>query len=218
MKAELQQYLSATFGAGDISHDYALGGQVHIRFELGGELPNGTQQRVEQASQRAATIFRETFTNSDAELWVLIYEYQDESFYGATRDYLEQQFPAAVYARFYNQLEMVDTGNEAGEAVDPDNAELAKDQIRLIIGKVRQKDIAVENILRGIANLEMGFKPALEERIFFIDPQTNRIFYMYDDRGCIVGSNAADTIRPLYQQHNEWIVDYHRPEIDKYFR
>jgi hypothetical protein len=64
----------------------------------------------------------------------------------------------------------------------------------------------------------MGFEPSISERVFFIDPQTDRIFHMYDDRGCLVESNLADSIRALYHKRNSWIVDYHRPEIDNYFQ
>ncbi|WP_354355490.1 DUF3885 domain-containing protein [Pedobacter sp. UYP30] len=41
---------------------------------------------------------------------------------------------------------------------------------------------------------------------------------MYDDRGCKIFSDKADKIREIYLKRNEWIVDYHRAEIDEYFK
>lgn len=41
---------------------------------------------------------------------------------------------------------------------------------------------------------------------------------MYDDRGCYVWSDQADKIRDIFIQRNDWIVDYHRAEIEEYFK
>jgi hypothetical protein len=64
----------------------------------------------------------------------------------------------------------------------------------------------------------MGFDPAIEQTIYFFDPLTNKAFQMYDDRGCYVWSDNANKIRDIYINRNEWIVEYHRPEIDEYFK
>ncbi len=92
-----------------------------------------------------------------------------------------------------------------------------KVEARVILGKVKVKDINAKKILNGIANNEMGFEPSICQDIYFLDPVTDRGFYMYDDRGCYVWSDKAEKIKYLYDKRNEWIVDYHRPEIDKYF-
>ncbi|MBF9239935.1 DUF3885 domain-containing protein [Hymenobacter sp. BT683] len=222
MKAELQGYLQQTFGihepyaTNEINCDYSIGGQVHIRFDLGGELPNATVARVEQASQRALTLFRETFENVSDEIWVLIYEYQGDSLFNETPNYLAEQFPKLLFATFYNQLEVIDNGCSY---TDESGAEIKSEiEARIIIGKVKVSEIQINNILTALANAEMGFEPAITQRIYFINPQTDRIFRMYDDRGCLIDSNSADSIRKLYIERSAWIVDYHRPEIDKYFQ
>ena len=63
----------------------------------------------------------------------------------------------------------------------------------------------------------MGFEPGIDQTIFFFDPLTDKSFQIYDDRGCFVCSDKADKIRDIYKKRYEWIVNYHRPEIDKYF-
>ena len=80
------------------------------------------------------------------------------------------------------------------------------------------KDIRVQNILRAIANTEMGFDPGIDQRIYFFDPLTDRAFQMYDDRGCLVWSDKANKIRDLYFKRNNWIAEYHREEIDEHFK
>ena len=41
---------------------------------------------------------------------------------------------------------------------------------------------------------------------------------MYDDRGCIIYAKEKETIKPLYLDHNEWLVDYWRDEMDRVFK
>lgn len=53
-------------------------GKYHIRFELGGELKNGTKKRVKQVVERAVEIFNQTI-NSE-EVLIVIEEYQTDFF------------------------------------------------------------------------------------------------------------------------------------------
>jgi len=217
LREDLQKYFDKIYPYSKVDTEHTLGGQVHIRFELGGEeLENGTSERVNQAVERACTLFNDAFTNKDNKIWVLIYEYEGENIFNASNEYLHQQFPQKRFTEFYNQKEKVvsryfttdENGNDIPE----------EDEVRIIIGKISTSEINVEGILRGIANTEMGFKPAIDQTIFFFDPTSNKAFQMYDDRGCFIWSNEADTIRDIYIKRNKWIVDYHRPEIDEYFK
>ncbi len=40
---------------------------------------------------------------------------------------------------------------------------------------------------------------------------------MYDDRGLVISSTSPETVRPLYQNYNDWILDYDRAAIDTLF-
>jgi len=216
LRQKLQLYFDRVYPYSKIETEHSLGGQVHIRFELGGNKHNGTIERVNQSRDRALVIFNDTFKNLANEIFVLIYEYQGKNIWNANNDYLYKQFPTNSFAKFYNQLETVHTrffttdknGNEV----------LEKDEVRVIIGKLPVKDINIKNILNGIANTEMGFDPKINQNIFFFDPFTDKSFHMYDDRGCYVWSNKAEKIRDIYIKRNDWIVEYHRPEIDEYFK
>lgn len=242
MRDELQTYLDTVFPDSRIESPHSIFGAVHIRFELGGDEPfkinrngveiewwndkrrmtkvdkinreNHNKKRVTQATQRATTLFNETFDNPETEIWILIYEYSDGLF-NNLNDYLINQFSSDLIKSFYDKNELVEsqvmTENHDGSLTSE------KSEARLIVGKIKVKDIHVSNILNGIANNEMGYEPAVCQDIHFLDPTTDRGFYMYDDRGCYVWSNKAEKIKYLYDKRNDWIVDYHRPEIDKYF-
>ena len=217
LREDLQKYFDKVYPNSRVDKEDTLGGQVHIRFELGGEeYKNGTIERVNQAVERACVLFNDTFTDPDNEIWILIYEYEGENIFNASNEYLHQQFPHKRFKEFYNKKEKVITqyftidknGNEIPE----------EDEVRIIIGKIPSSEINIEEILRGIANTEMGFDPAIDQRIFFFDSISNKAFQMYDDRGCYIWSNDANTIRDTYIKRNDWIIDYHRPEINEYFK
>jgi hypothetical protein len=215
LRQELQSYLHKVYPGSNIDTPHSIGGKVYIRFELGEGKNNGTIERVNQSMERALTIFNDTFNDRVIEVFVLIYESQEENICKESDDYLHQQFPTESFKTFYNELEVANTrfftADENGKEV------LEKDEVRIIIGKLPVKDINIEKILKGIANNEMGFTPALYQSIFFFDPLADIAFHMYDDRGCFVWSNNADNIREVYIKRNEWIVDYDRAEISKYF-
>ncbi len=210
LKDELQSYFDKVYAGSKIDTPHSIGGDVHIRFELGGDLGNGTFQRVQQATDRATAIFNDTFPNANALIYVLIYDYNKSH-----DEYLYEQFPKEQFARFYNQTETIN--NNYLIADEDGNDSFEKEETRLTIGKLPVGTINIHNILNGIANAEMGFDPCINQSIYFFEPITDRGFYMYDDRGCYVWSNDADKIRDIYTIRNQWIVDYHRNEIDAYF-
>jgi hypothetical protein len=43
------------------------------------------------------------------------------------------------------------------------------------------------------------------------------IYHLYDDRGCDVIASDKEYIRFLYEDRNEWILNYDRNEIDSTF-
>ena len=216
-RKELQLYFDRVYPHSKIDTVHTHGGQVHLRFELGGEeLENGTIERVKQATERALAIFQDTFTNPNNEIWILTYEYQDQQLFNGSKEFLYKQFSPGSFDNFYNALEPVNTCYSTKD--DKGNDVLEQVETKITIGKLPLKDINIKNILYGIANLEMGFEPAIDQEIYFFDPLTDRAFQMYDDRGCCVWSDKADKIRDIYIKHSDWIVDYHRTEIEKHFK
>jgi len=216
LKQQLQEYFDRVYPNAQIDTEHTIAGKVSIRFELGEGQKNGTIERVNQATERAITLFNDTFPNSDGLIFILIYDYQGESIFNKRNGYLHEQFSSADFDQFYNEMQIIKTRYLTKDEYGNDVAE--KDVARIIIGKLPVKDIKVRNILHGIANCEMGFDPSIEQRIYFFDPSTDNGFMMYDDRGCFVWSNNADKIRDIYIQRNSWIVDYDRPDIDKKFQ
>nr|WP_230309344.1 DUF3885 domain-containing protein [Planomicrobium sp. YIM 101495] len=63
----------------------------------------------------------------------------------------------------------------------------------------------------------MGFSKANFQSLYFVHPKNETIFHVYDDRGCDLVATSRETIRPLYESFNEWILDYDREAINEVF-
>ncbi|WP_420901955.1 DUF3885 domain-containing protein [Paenibacillus dendritiformis] len=49
-----------------------------------------------------------------------------------------------------------------------------------------------------------------ERSIGTINKTKQIIYHLYDDRGCDVLCAALDPLRPLYEEFNDWILEYDR--------
>ncbi len=81
----------------------------------------------------------------------------------------------------------------------------------------KTSDIKYAPLLKAICNQDLGLKPRLCHRVYFININRKTIFHVYDDRGCDLLAASSDSIRDIYQKYNDWILDYDRPAIDKVF-
>lgn len=218
MRKRLQDFLYQSYGSkyNHINAPYSIAtGAAYIRFDLGGELRNGTLDRVNLAVTRVTKIFEEVF-NGDKSVWVLCYEDMDESGI-LDNEYLYEQFEDKAYTSFYKGKETL-TSNFFEEDDDGNSTSIPSTYDGfVIIGNSDLKDVNYNNIFRGKANFEMGFDPAIHQKVYFISPTTSAILYMYDDRGCDVVAPNTNAIRHVYENCNELILDYDRANIDTVF-
>ena len=206
MKQIFQNFLQQHYPSAQLSDRLSMGGKIHLRFELGLGHSNGTKERVEQATERAKILFEETFSDKTQKLWMLAYEYTSEvEMYKENNPY------------FHTLLFPSDSGNivQFEESYEDEGEQ---NSVRIILGHLSQMEFDVENILRGIANFDMGFVPRITQCVYFFCPKTLNMFYMYDDRGCLVWSDEAEKLRPMFEKYDAWIVEYHRATIEKQFQ
>lgn len=83
--------------------------------------------------------------------------------------------------------------------------------------KCQTSDFKYKSLLKAICNHDVGLKPSVFHRVYFINMTKKTIFHVYDDRGCDVLATSPETIRELYETYNDWILNHNRPEIDKLF-
>jgi hypothetical protein len=209
-KLELSDLLGRFYPKADINDPESIAGQFFLRFELGGNYSNGSVERVNQATERASTLFQACFQNS-SELIMLIYDYDADVW---------QKHPE-LNAYLYDLLERKAPAHfEVDSLYKVEDLELAEADTYYFfrkIGKFSIKQIPFNEILGGIANLEMGFEPVIPQQIFFVDPKSKHIFYMYDDRGCLIYSPKTESLEQLYLDYNKWLVDEYRNQINEFF-
>ncbi|MFC0190026.1 DUF3885 domain-containing protein [Fictibacillus aquaticus] len=84
--------------------------------------------------------------------------------------------------------------------------------------RCKPSDIKFQSMIRAICNQDIGVRPTIPHEIYFININSKTIFSVYDDRGCDLVGSCVDSIRNIYKEYNDWILDYDRNEIDKIFR
>ena len=73
-----------------------------------------------------------------------------------------------------------------------------------------------EPLLREIVSED--FSPELSPcEVFLLDEAHDVLYHPYDDRGADVAAADRETLRPLYQELNPWLLDYDRARMDAMF-
>jgi len=215
LRENFQKYLNESFPGSSIDTEHSIGGKIGLRFELGDDFKNGTEERIENSVSKAKVLFNNAFDKSD-KIWFLCYNYLGPDLFGEPTDYFYQLFPNNIFLSFYHSKETVTTSffetNEHGESI-PEQTEAL-----ITIGLLQINQIKIDPIFRGIANREMGFKPDISQSVFFFDFQSDKGFHMYDDRGCFVWSNTPKEIKTLFEERKDWLVDDCKELVAKYFK
>jgi len=69
-------------------------------------------------------------------------------------------------------------------------------------------------MFHGIAYRERPGFPKISSGVYAINPQSKLILHMYDDRGLDIIATNIETLRPLFEGFNEWILDNQRHRIE----
>jgi hypothetical protein len=216
IKNVIKEYLKRNFAESGIESVY---GNYWIRFELGGSIKNGSVKRINQVVSRALEIYNQTVGND--ELVMIIQEFPNELF-DKNNEYKEYLYSLIgtnnqqKFVKYKGPFEQtyIDTdefGNKFELKFEDD------EQCDLVIYKLKRSYLEIEKIIQGMANLEMGKKPCIPQKIYFLSMITGTSFYMYDDRGCDTWAKSKVGLLPVYLNLNEWILDYNRKEIDSLF-
>lgn len=218
---EIKHEIEVAFPQSDLSAEVSdVCSNRHLRFELGLGFENGTVDRVNQAVARATTIF-EIFFKHDDDVWIIANSFHCRGnvteFFKSSSGYFEGQFSNWDVI---DKLETEKTIEEFDDALNEEGVMERTDfstTYRQIIFCEELRNINYQNILRGIANLEMGMEPSISTKVQFVNIRNGVAFYMYDDRGCLVYANDRETLRPIYRKYNHWLVDSYRQEFDALF-
>lgn len=210
-----KEHLVTYFPSSNIVEPFTLGGNFELRFKLGGDLPNGSKSRIEQATNRASRLFNEFFQNQNAEIWLLAYEDLNPYFDKA----LNQHLPCLLKSSKLECYEEIDISCHSGSFEYNENGESVPRfyDSKLIIAKLQMTHLPIEDIFSGIASFEMGTTPCIPQEIYFFQAESDKAFRMYDDRGCYLWANEKNKLESLFHSYFDWISEYHLEEIKNQF-
>lgn len=158
-----------------------------LRFELGGDIPNdAAEERIEQATNRAAAIFEAAFSPDD------------HGFFSFTRWSLDDDplLPA-----------LLPDGSEPTREEGHDFYNQGE-QTRYVTltATLRPRSLNYRSLFEFVASSELGRSPAIDGRAYILNASNPLIFHMYDDRGAILLSTTDDAVKELRRQFEDWVI------------
>jgi hypothetical protein len=200
--SEFDRYIATTFPHAQLWTDPIDFGDIHLRFELGGDHSNGTDERITQATDRAAELFL-ACNSADDDLVLIITDWDSPG---------DQMLSTESQKYLYSLLSGFHNSHRVAKMVATPTGSYPQVLFPTSLGKIDYR-----NILRGIAHLEQGRVPRIHASIYFLNQTRNLVFWMYDDRGCVIYADSRATIQSLYERRNDWLVDYHRNHFNAIF-
>ena len=103
-------------------------------------------------------------------------------------------------------------------ASKPPGAEDYQQERRRWVGQPLQGESDIDKLLWGAIAAEMPISPSVTGRgAYLIDWKAGVVVHVYDDRGMDVIAPTRETLLPLYERFNSWLLDYDRQAMDAVF-
>jgi hypothetical protein len=214
-KMNLTDFMNENFPNLELKPPLFYNWNIGIRFELGVDYDRENDREnspyLQGVYHRAINLFKSLHPQEDEIFMVAnVNDYGD----GAPFNRKLQIFSRYVQEKStLNQLKHVTL-----PYVFPEDDEDGKYRTHRFILKCKASDIKYIPLLKAICNQDMGIKPSIYHDVFFINIKNKTIFHVYDDRGCDLVATSTENIKGLYDQYNDWILDYDRNVIDQVFK
>jgi hypothetical protein len=184
---------------------------IAIRFEMGGDI-NTPEKRVEQIKQRAVALFDALNRhNNDIYFVLFVDKWSNESINTIEND---------VFEVLNNYISKLDLGHVFKQELEYrySDSEETNDIVTIRYGiNVKSQDLKINSLIEAIANRTLGLEPSVDGDIYLINDTNKTIFHLYDDRGLDIVAENKETLRIIYEQYNDWILDYDREKIKMIF-
>ena len=173
-----------------------------LRFDLQvGE--TNTDAYFQAVLERATTLLEAVFQPREEILLVL-----NELAWGKRKirfgNFVFQQIDGLTRAdvRYRNILDLYEPGDRWNQAIVPTTL----------------NRLGYQQILAAISHMDFPSRrpqlgppgTASAREVYLVSPGRQLVFHMYDDRGLDVAAADIETLRPLYAQFADWLLDYDR--------
>ena len=194
-----------------------------IRFEISNpSIAFSEKENLLQIINRTTTLFEKIFDDEDEILFVTdVHTNKNNPFLykKPLNVYLKYvKFKEKLYKLQYSLIPSV-FEEEAEEW------EYVQDVTHRFVLRCKKNEIKYLQLLKAISYEDFAYPSTILKNnpesgydIYFINLTQKVIYHLYDDRGCDILAADKETIRFLYDEYNDWILDYDREEIDIVFR
>lgn len=211
---DLKTYLAEHFPNLTLEPPLFYDWDVAIRFELGNPLMFGINEEhyMERVYHRALKIFKALHDPKDEVQIITQAYFADKPKHKVKklnmyRKYIKKKEPIRAL-----RLEILPDLD-----CEPDEIPDSRNNMYRYWTKCRIEDLKYSQLIKAICNKDVGIKPVMYNRVYFINITKNTIFHIYDDRGCDVISASREALTDIYKEFNDWILDYDRERINNVF-
>jgi hypothetical protein len=206
-------YMKEKFPNLELSPPLFYNWPIGIRFELGVNYDSDKAYEnspyLQNVYKRAITLFK-YLHSQDEEIYIV----------ADVNDYLSGKsftYKLNTFSRYIKQKAVLYKMKQ-NTYIFPNDDEGGTYKTHRFTINCKVSDLSYVPMLKAICNKDMGIKPSIINRIYFVNTNRNTILHVYDDRGCDLIATSTETIRDVYEKFNGWILDFDRKTIDKIFQ
>lgn len=217
MKRVLESFLEENFPGLSLNPGLFYAWENSLRFEIA--LPSvsyETKEYFQIALDRAQALFNQVFEEQDEILLVTdIHTEKDKTFL--------QRKPLNIYLKYikHRQILLKLRHYLMSSMMGEEEHSITH---RYII-PCRKTDLRYVQLLKAIIYEDFPHPSTILKNeqeagydVYFINNSKKVIYHLYDDRGCDVLASSKESLHKLYQDFNDWILEYDRKEIDHLFK
>lgn len=219
MAADLKKFLNENFKGLILNPALIYAWDTGIRFQISNPaLPYDSPIFIEKAHRRALALFNEIIAPEDAILVVTKVLTQKNN------PFLQKK-PLNLYRKYIKhkpdlyklRLEKL-TDTEKGFGEDDS-------LVYRFVYAGKKGDIRYPELLKALCYQDFKHPSTILKNqqesgydVYFINLTKKIIYHLYDDRGCDILAKDKEDIRFLYEEYNDWILEYDREKIDAVFQ
>lgn len=206
---DILQSFDHAFPFGEFSHNLFDTSEFALRFELGGEGVSTERplKRFIQAFERATSVADDLFSDSRC-LWMLMSVSSDAK---PRKKWLAPFKLCGLKKRDFHYLGAV--SQRANPDFDHDLGEISRYWHAAKLANLGQ----LHEVMWLALGCELGIRPASFADIYFVDFETGRVLYAYDDRGMDAVALRKEDLMPLYRNRQSWLLEYSLDEMKATF-
>jgi len=203
----MNSYLDENFPKLKIEKPLFYNWPIGLRFEIGQDELEVSDEYFNAAHERAVSIFESVFGHND-EIELIYQQYSDGRKKIRKGSFIFKQIePTKNGLTKYSDVRDIYDLNYKSECWK-----------RVNIPSLSLKSINYKNILLSLIHTDFSCRsPSISGECFFINKSKNIIVNLYDDRGMDIISASKNELISMYNKYNDWLLNYDREKMDLVF-